>query len=95
MSTLPEEKIVAYLEQCHRLALAVLPLLPAKGTLMAEGPALEGFRTLVAELHAERERDAYLSDDSWSWIWKDKPSYNYLQVYGRLAWMNLQLFDLL
>jgi hypothetical protein len=95
MPVLPEERIVAYLERSLSLSQALLPSLLARGTEDAGGTKLEEYKRLLADLARERENDAYLSDESWDWIWKGKPSYNYLQLYGRLAWINLQLFDLL
>jgi len=95
MSLLPEEAVVGYLNRCLKLFEALLPLLPEKGTETAAGPELEAFEKLVADLSQERERDSYLSDEAWNWIWKGKPSYTYLQLYGRLAWIHYELFQLL
>ncbi len=95
MPVLPEERIVACLGRCLAMSQALLPSLPENGTEEATGKELEDFKHLISDLARERENDSYLSDESWDWIWKGKPSYNYLQLYGRLAWINLQLFDLL
>jgi hypothetical protein len=95
MAVLPEEKIVASLARCLALSTALLPILLPHGTAPADGRHLADFQAFIDDLAREREKDAYLSDESWDWIWKGKPSYNYLQLYGRLALINLQLFDLL
>lgn len=95
MPVLPEEKIVACLGRCLSLSQAILPSLSARGTSEVSGKDLEEFRRFVDDLERDRGSDSYLSDEAWDWIWKGKTGYNYLQLYGRLAWMNLQLFDLL
>ena len=95
MPVLPEDKILAYLETCISLQQSLIPLLEKNGTSKAKGQILDGFKRLIVDLSCDKDQDTYLSDESWNWIWKDKPSYNYLQLYGRLAWINLQLFDLL
>ena len=95
MAVLPEAKIVAALDSCLSLSRDLLPALLAQGTAEADPRMVEAFNALVGDLARARTNDAYLSDESWDWIWKGKPSYNYLQLYGRLAWINLQLFDLL
>ena len=95
MTVLPEDKILSYLDRCLTQSRALLGPIADRGTQEVEGQALVDFQALVDELTREREHDPYLSDESWDWIWKGKPSYNYLQLYGRLAWINLQLFDLL
>ena len=95
MAVLPEDRVIAYLGRCLELSSALLPLLGAQGTRAISGDMREKFERLVADLEGERVKDSYLDTESWSWIWKGKQSYNHLQVYGRLAWINLQLFDLL
>ena len=95
MSALPEERIGDALGRCLALSRTLLPSLLAKGTEQVDAAALAEFNRLIEDLGRDRESDEYLADDSWDWIWKGKPSYNYLQLYGRLAWINLQLFDLL
>ena len=95
MPVLPEDKILSCLDRCLNLSQALLPSLKAHGTDDVTGSDLENFQRFVRDLAAERENDSYLSDETWDWIWKGKPTYNYLQLYGRLAWINLQLFDLL
>ena len=95
MPVLPEERVISYLGRCLELSRELLPSLGRHGTEEVEGEGLQAFTRLIDELRAERENDSYLSDEAWDWIWKGRPSYNYLQLYGRLAWINQQLFDLL
>ena len=95
MTVLPEDRILAFLDRCLILSQALLPSIANRGTDEVEGKELEDFTAFVEELSQQRENDPYLSDESWDWIWKGKPSYNYLQLYGRLDWINHQLFDLL
>ena len=95
MPVLPEDRILSYLERCINLQQSVIPLLEKNGTNKAKGQVLEGFKRFLLDLSNDKKNDSYLSDESWNWIWKGKPNYNYLQLYGRLAWINLQLFDLL
>lgn len=95
MPVLPEEKLIHYLERCLKICQSILPLIPAKGTEKAVGPEYEAFKELVEDLKREREKDSYLSDEAWNWIWKGKPSYTYIQLYGRLAWIHYELFQLL
>ncbi|HAK96725.1 MAG TPA: hypothetical protein DCM87_17460 [Planctomycetes bacterium] len=95
MPVLSEERVIAYLGRCLELCRALVPLLGAQGTREVSGDVREKFDQLVADLEGERIKDSYLDTESWNWIWKGKQSYNHLQVYGRLAWINLQLFDLL
>lgn len=95
MPVLSEERVLGYLTRCVNLSQAVLPLLGAKGTYDADNEVLAEFAHLVGDLEDERVNDSHLDDESWHWIWKGKQSYNYLQIYGRLAWINLQLLDLL
>lgn len=95
MPVLPEERIVACLDRCLTLSQAILPTLVTRGTETVAGEELEEFTRLIDDLAAQRENDSYLSDESWNWIWKGKASYTYLQLYGRLAWIHYELFQLL
>jgi hypothetical protein len=95
MTVLPEDRILSFLDRCLSLSQSLLPSIADRGTDEVEGKELDEFMAFVNELAQERENDPYLSDETWDWIWKGKPSYNYLQLYGRLAWMNQNLFDLL
>ena len=95
MNVLSEKKLCAYLERVLRLSTDILEKLPEEGTQRSSDGLLDNYHTLVNDLGAEREHDTYLSDESWNWIWEDKPTTNHIQLYGRLAWINLQLLELL
>ena len=95
MTVLSEEKLCTYLSRVLKLSEHVLDNLHVRGTEKVDDGTLDRFHALVNDLNSERENDEFLNDDSWNWIWDDKADYNYIQVYGRLAWINLQLLELL
>lgn len=95
MKVLSEEKLCAYLSQVLELSRDVLVNLPADGTKPASDEVLDRYHALINDLNDEREGVTYLSDEAWNWIWEGKPSYNLIHIYGRLAWINLQLLELL
>ncbi|HNR99728.1 MAG TPA: hypothetical protein PKX48_12470 [Planctomycetota bacterium] len=95
MPVIPEERVFAYLGRCLELSAAVAPFLAERGTCEIPDGLRGKFERLVADLQGERAADSRLDAEAWNWIWKGKQRYNYLQVYGRLAWLNLQIFDLL
>ena len=64
-----------------------------EGALSTE--LLQDYACLISELHDEKRNDTTLSDESWEWIWRVKPDLNPIQIYGRLAWINYNLIDLL
>lgn len=95
MPVLSETQIIGYLEKTVSLQSAILPLLEGNGTSKAGGGILAEYLNLMDALQSQRGNDTYLSDETWDWIFKKKKSFNYLQLYGRLSWINLQLFDLM
>ncbi|MEM7168425.1 MAG: hypothetical protein AAF581_23465 [Planctomycetota bacterium] len=95
MTVLSEEKLCTYLGRVLNLSEHVLNNLHLRGTETVDDGTLDRFHTLVNDLNSERGSDEFLNDDSWNWIWDSKADYNYIQVYGRLAWINLQLLELL
>ncbi|MEE8142478.1 MAG: hypothetical protein V3T77_05215 [Planctomycetota bacterium] len=95
MNVLSEKKLCAFLERVLKLSNEVLERLPVEGTQRSSDALLDNYHVLVNDLGAERGQDSYLSDESWNWIWEDKPTTNHIQLYGRLAWINLQLLELL
>lgn len=95
MNVLSEEKLCGYMQRVLELSQAVVPLLPAKGTQPVDGAMLQRFSQLVNDLNQERGNDSFLNDDSWNWIWESRTDYNYIRLYGRLAWINLQLLELM
>jgi len=92
---LPEEIILQALERCLQLSQTIVPRLAHEGTSEVPREVLERYTALMQDLHREKRRESILSDESWEWIWDVKEKSNYLQLYGRLAWINYNLFDLL
>lgn len=95
MQVLSEEKLVRYLAQVLELSAEVLPRLAEEGTRPAPEEIRERFDALISALAVERDNDSTLQDEQWNWIWQTRPEMNLIQVYGRLAWVNLQLLELL
>lgn len=95
MKVISEEKLCDYLGQVLLLSRDVLERIPQHGTEPVADDILDRFHSFVNLLNQERDNDSFLNDESWNWIWESKASYNAIQVYGRLAWINLQLLELL
>lgn len=95
MKVLSEEKLCAYMGRVLDLSKEMLAVLPEKGTSTVDDASLDHFHRLVNDLNSERGNDSSLDDASWNWIWEGKSDYNYIQIYGRLAWINVQLLELL
>ncbi len=95
MNVLPEEKLCGYMQRALELSSEIVTLLPARGTQPVSPELLDRFNSLVNDLNGERSNDSFLDDESWNWIWESRSSYNHIRLYGRLAWINLQLLELL
>lgn len=95
MNVLSEEKLCAYLSRVLDTSNKVLEHIPTRGAQPVDDATLDMFHTLINDLNQERANDNFLNDSSWNWIWESKSQYNYIQIYGRLAWVNLQLLELL
>lgn len=95
MQVLSEEKLVRYLAQVLELSAEVLPRLAEEGTRAAPEDMRARFDALISALAVEKDNDSTLQDEQWNWIWQPRPEMNLIQVYGRLAWVNLQLLELL
>lgn len=95
MRVLSEEKLITYLERVVELSARVLPLLSAHGTERPPKELVAAYQEIVDDLARERATDDQLRDDSWNWIFQPKEHENAIRLYGRLAWMNLQLLELL
>jgi hypothetical protein len=78
-----------------QLSQDLLPMLEESGTQSVSPPMMEQYLNLVQELHSQKSNESVLSDESWEWIWDTKRDLSNLQLYGRLAWLNYTLFDLL
>jgi hypothetical protein len=95
MPVLSEEKLLGYLSQTLELSRDLLARIPRAGTKTVSEEFENRFLELVNSLRKEREQDAHLRDEAWNWILEGKSEYNHIQMYGRLAWINLQLLELL
>ncbi len=95
MRVISEEKLITYLARVVELSEKIIPLLSAQGTNPPPAKIAEAHRNLVADLARERESDSYLQDESWDWIFQAAEEPNLIRAYGRLAWINLQLLELL
>ncbi len=95
MPVLTESKICSFLTRVLDLSAEIVPLVPAKGTEEVSSELLDRYSTLINDLSKERENDSFLDGETWNWIWEGRSSYNHIRLYGRLAWINLQLLELL
>lgn len=95
MRVIPEPTLLDLLGRCVSLSGEVLPLLAARGTAPAAQPLVKRYSAILDEIHRHKRHESVLADESWEWIWEVRPGLNHLQLYGRLAWLNYNLFDLL
>ncbi len=95
MNVISEDKLCSYIGNVLAQSNDILEHLKKDGTAVVDAKTQERYHDLFKELMVEREHDATLSDERWNWIWQCKEQYNHIQLYGRLAWINLQLLDLL
>ncbi|MBN1421871.1 MAG: hypothetical protein JXP34_24070 [Planctomycetes bacterium] len=95
MPVLPEDAVLGYLRRAIDVLEAIHPTLEKEATAEARGAPLDAYESLVRDLEGERARDERISDERWQWIWKGKPSYRNIHIYGRASWIHLQLVDLL
>ena len=96
MSVIPEEKLLDLLDSCLSLSQRSLAEIRSSEASTAASPELvQSFAKLVTEIHGQKAQDTVLADESWEWIWKVKESMTPIQIYGRLAFVNYNLIDLL
>ncbi len=95
MPVIPEEVLLGFLKRCVEMSADLLPRVASEGSRPVPAPIAEKYEALIADIHAQKRHDSVLSDESWEWIWETKPGSNAFQIYGRLAWLNYNLFDLL
>ena len=95
MPIVPEDVLLDVLRRCLDLSRDVLAHLAARGSRSVPAEVLERYTALVDDVARQKRRDSVLSDESWEWIWETGKELNHLQLYGRLAWINYNLFDLL
>ncbi len=93
---IPEEKLLKILDACLNISQKSLAAIGSgKGTQAAEPTLVEAYTSLIQDLHSEKKNDTILADETWEWIWKIQPGLNPIQIYGRLAWINYTILDLL
>ncbi len=95
MRIIPEDVLLGFLERCIAMSAEVLPLIPSKGTKPVSEDLLGRYRALIDGIQGQKRADSVLCDESWEWIWEVREGMNHLQLYGRIAWLNYNLFDLL
>ena len=95
MPVVPEDVLLDLLRRCLDLSRDVLAHIPAMGSLPVPAAVLERHAALLADLGRQKRHDSVLTDESWEWIWETGKELSHLQLYGRLAWLNYNLFDLL
>ncbi len=96
MTIIPEKALLGFLRTCVDLSVRTLDELESSGaSKAAPRELLDEYAALIRELHAQKRNDTILADESWEWIWEVKPDLNVVQLYGRLAWLNYTLLDLL
>lgn len=96
MSVIPEEKLLDLLDTCLSLSQRSLKeIRGARATTTSSPELVQSYARFVEELHAQKSRDTILADESWEWIWMVKETMTPIQIYGRLAFVNYGLIDLL
>jgi hypothetical protein len=95
MPVVPEDVLIGLLDRCVDLSGAVLRELLPRGTQPVTPELTARYAALLADIHRQKRHDSVLSDESWEWIWDAREGMNHLQLYGRLAWLNYNLFSLL
>lgn len=95
LSVLTEERLIQFMRETIELERECLDRIVQEGTRPAPEQVLKRFGQLVASIEAEKPNEASLQDECWNWIWNINEGMNLIQLYGRLAWINLQLLELL
>lgn len=95
MPVMPEDALLDFLGRCLELSQELLPRILESGSEPAPDPLIHRFQELIADIHRHKRFDSVLTDESWEWIWDVRKDINHLQLYGRLAWLNYNLFSLL
>jgi hypothetical protein len=95
LSVLTEERLIQFMKVTIDLERDCLDRLITEGTRPAPESILARYQQLVRSIEAEKPNEMTLQEDGWSWIWTIGEGMNLIQLYGRLAWINLQLLELL
>ncbi|HIC22313.1 MAG TPA: hypothetical protein EYO84_02725 [Planctomycetes bacterium] len=95
MSVLTEERLIQFLKETIEIERDCLDRIIAEGTHPAPDDILARYRDLIQSIQKEQDNEPSLNEECWGWIWEIKEGMNLIQLYGRLAWLNLQLLELL
>ena len=95
MSVLTEERLIQFLKETIEIERDCLDRIVIEGTRPVPAEILLRYHSLVQSIHGERAHEPFLEEEAWNWIWEIKDGMNLIQLYGRLAWINLQLLELL
>ena len=95
MNILTEERLIQFLRETVDLQGICLDQLISSGTSPVPEQVLQRYRDFVHSIQVEKDREPTLKEEFWTWIWEAPANMNYIQMYGRLAWINLQLLNLL
>ncbi len=95
MSVLTEERLIQFLKETIDIEKDCLERIVSEGTRPVPPEILTRYRSLIQAIQSEKQNEPTLQDECWNWIWDIKEGMNLIQLYGRLAWLNLQLLELL
>ena len=95
MSVLTEERLIQLMGETVQLQAICLDQLIVSGTRPVDPELFQRYSAFIHSIEAEKPREATLGESVWDWIWQPAEGINYIQMYGRLAWINMQLLDLL
>lgn len=95
-AVIPEDNLLGLLDECLKLSTRALEEFGnGKANAAASADLVEDFSNFIKSLHDQKKHDSVLADESWEWIWKVTREMKAIQIYGRLAWVNYNLVDLL
>lgn len=96
MTVIPEDTLLDFFENCLSLSNRALnEFRDAEADRPASPELVKDYAELIQRLHSEKRHDSILADETWEWIWRANADMKAIQIYGRLAWMNYNLVDLL
>jgi hypothetical protein len=101
ISMLAPETVVALIEECLAMMGDLAPALRVSADEEASGEIQARYEAFLTNLATKREHDQRLVDEAWNWIWKPagkvggSTGRTAVQLYGRLAFINHELFHLL
>ena len=96
MTVIPEDTLLRLLGTGLELSQQSLALIASKDARDPVPPTLlEDYSDFLRSIHHQKGNDIRLADETWEWIWQAKEDMNPIRLYGRLAWLNYRLIDLL